>query len=68
MRDDIPAIYWFFRWGWSALHLIVLGLIVVTFFSWALTDHQGAQAFAAWLTWIDSVRRTLSTLLSYPWD
>jgi hypothetical protein len=68
MKDGIPTIYWVFRWVWSILHLLILAALATSFFLWAFTDHQGADAFAAWLSWINNLRYVLSHLLAYPWE
>lgn len=67
MRNGIPTIYWIFRWLWSALHLMILGILLTWFLVWAFTDHQGADALSAWLTWIENIRYILSNLLPFPW-
>ena len=67
MKDGIPTIYWVFRWGWSILHLAILVILLILFLVWALTNHQGADAFSGWLGWINNLRRTLSSLIPYPW-
>ncbi len=67
MKDGIPSIYWLFRYGWSVLHLSILGFAAVALIIWAFTDHQGADAIGGWLGWINNLRRTLSNLLPFPW-
>jgi len=67
MKDGLPTLYWVFRWGWSALHFVVLAVIVMLVIVWALTDNHGANAFSAWYGWIDNMRWALSHLLPFPW-
>jgi hypothetical protein len=68
MRDGLPIVYWAFRLGWSVLHLTILAAALIAFLVWALTDHQGADAVAAWLGWIGRVRAALGNLIPYPWS
>ena len=68
MKNGLPTIYWAFRWGWSALHLVILGILLTILLVWAFTDHQGADAIMRWWAWIDRIRYTLSHVLRYPWQ
>ena len=67
MKDGIPTLFWLFRWCWSGVHLIILGVLLAVFLMWALTDNQGADALDAWLRWIESLRDALTDLMPYPW-
>ena len=68
MKDGLPTIYWFFRWGWSALHLFILAALATAFFVWARTDFNLLNALNFWVRWIDDLRRFLGDLIPYPWS
>ena len=63
-----PDTYGVFRWLWSLSHVLIFGALLYIFINWAITDHQGINALNAWLDWCESLRKTLSGLLHYPWE
>lgn len=65
---DIPDTYRVFRWLWSLSHILIFGVLLFIFIDWAITDHQGISALNAWLDWCESLRKTVSGLLHYPWE
>lgn len=68
MNNGIPTLYWIFRWSWSLVHLIILGVFAYLVLDWALTDNHAIDALTDWLNWSESLREYLSGLVRYPWE
>ena len=68
MRKGLPALYWYFRWLWSAAHLMMLLAFLGFVIWWSLTDNRAADTFVALMNNLNDIRRTLSALVPFPWE
>ncbi len=68
VKEGLPALYWGFRWFWSAAHLMMLLVFLGFFLWWALTDNHAVDAFIALMNELNGVRRSLSSIVPFPWE
>ena len=68
VKEGLPALYWGFRWFWSAAHLMMLLVFLGFFLWWALTDNHAVDAFVALMNELNGVRRSLSSIVPFPWE
>ena len=68
MKEGLPALYWGFRWFWSTAHLMMLLAFLGFSLWWALTDNHAVDAFIALMNELNGVRRSLSSIVPFPWE
>lgn len=68
MKEGLPTLYWGFRWFWSTAHLMMLLAFLGFSLWWALTDNHAVDAFIALMNELNGVRRSLSSIVPFPWE
>jgi uncharacterized membrane protein YhdT len=68
LRNGIPAIYWTFRYAWSAVHIVLLIILAWLLTAYLLEDGRGQELFDQWYAWAQNIRVQLSSLIPFPWD
>lgn len=68
MRNGLPSVYWSFRYAWSAVHLAMVGLLVLTVAVWLLKDGNGIELFYTGYYEVQYLSDSLASLVPFPWD
>jgi hypothetical protein len=67
MKNNIPVIYWTFRYVWTFMHFIIVAAAATALFIWARADDHALRIWETSKTNVLDVQYRVSNVIPWPW-
>ncbi|MFV0459462.1 MAG: hypothetical protein ACK5MT_11930 [Actinomycetales bacterium] len=67
MKNNIPVIYWTFRYVWTSMHFIIAAAAATALFMWAQADDHALRIWETSKTNVLDVQHRVSNVIPWPW-
>ena len=67
MKNNIPVIYWTFRYVWTFMHFIIVAAAATALFIWARADDHALRIWETSKTNVLDVQYQVSNVIPWPW-
>jgi len=67
MKNNIPVIYWTFRYVWTFMHFVIVAAAATALFMWARADDHALRIWETSKTNVLDVQYRVSNVIPWPW-
>lgn len=67
MKNNIPVIYWTFRYAWTFMHFVIVAAAAAALLTWALADNHAVRIWETSKTNVLDVQYRVSNVIPWPW-
>lgn len=67
MKNNVPVIYWTFRYVWTSMHFIIVAAATAALLTWALTDSHAVRIWETSKANVLDVQYRVSNVIPWPW-
>lgn len=68
MDNAAPPAYTYYRVGWSAAHIALVGMLFLSIVTWFVHDGQGQRAVLNIWAGLGKIQQRIANILPFPWE
>lgn len=67
MKNGLPVAYAIYRGIWTAFHIVLVAVLLISFIAWFVDDGQGARVVSDTWNGVVAVQQAVANAIPFPW-